>query len=136
MEIIYSKKDVEDLIKKYYLEKEGRTISVSITPKKERVGFYEEVGCVTEIKISEVVKVFGNEVTATDVITKNDLESILKELFEETDYRLVNLEYQDGINSNWEGYGMGETKVDRAYFNGIKLNVNAKQSLTKRKEGC
>lgn len=136
MEIIYSKKDVEDLIKKYYLEKEGRTINVSITPKKERVGFYEEIGCIAEIKISEVVKVFGNEVTATGVITKSDLESIFKELLEETDYKLVVLEYQDGINSNWEGYGMGETKVDMAYFNGIKLYVNPKQSLTKRKERC
>lgn len=57
MEINYSKSDVEDLIKKYYLEKENRKIEVSITPRKELVGFYEEIGCVTEIKIFEVVKV-------------------------------------------------------------------------------
>lgn len=64
------------------------------------------------------------------------MESIFKELLRETDYRLVNLEYQDGINSQWEGYGMGETRVVKPCFNGIKLNVSLKQSLVKRKEAC
>ena len=40
MEITYSKTDLKNIIKSYYLEKEGRNVEVSIKTTKESTGFY------------------------------------------------------------------------------------------------
>lgn len=131
MEIIYSKNDLKDLIKKYYLEMEGRDVKVSITSKSELVGFYGTNTCVTTIKVKESVTILGKTTTTEKVISKDELFNMFNIMLENEGYILSDLEYNSGIREECVGYYMNEHIESKPYFNGIILNVR-KNSLSKR----
>lgn len=132
MEFTYSKNDLKSLISNYYLEKEGRRVEVDIEVKKELVGYYANLSVITTISIREEVTVLGKKTKAREEISKDKVSSILAELLEETGYSLDNVIFDEGINTEWRGYGMNEYQENLPYFNGVKLSVS-KNSLVKKK---
>lgn len=124
MEITYTKKDLKEMIEKYYYENSGRKVSVSIEAKKEVVGLWESVECITTISISEEVTLMGMKTTVKETMSKEELTRIFNELLEKEGYSLESLEYESGIKNETVGYFMNETTVKKAYFNGIRLNIS------------
>lgn len=131
MEIKYSKNDLKDLIKKYYLEMEGQDVEVSITSKNELVGFYGTNTCVTTIKVKESVTILGKTTITEVVISKDDLYNMFSVMLESEGYSLSDLEYDSGIKEKCVGCYMNEHMESKPYFNGVILSVR-KNSLTKR----
>jgi len=131
MEIKYSKNDLKDLIKKYYLEMKGQDVEVNITSKSELVGFYGTNTCVTNISIKEIVTLLNKKVTIEETISKDDLYNMFSVMLESEGYSLSDLEYDSGIKEKCVGCYMNEHMENKPYFNGVILSVR-KNSLTKR----
>lgn len=134
MEIEFTKDETIKLIEEYYKRLEDRTVKVTINSKKGYTGWRDEEGCVTTITVSEPIEIMGMKKEVKHTITEEDLNNILKALFELYEFQLTKVTLNDGLNSRLEGYGMAEHEVTSAYFKGITLNIVKKNnvSLAKR----
>lgn len=134
MEIEFTKDETIKLIEEYYKRLEDRTVKVTINSKKGYTGWRDEEGCVTTITVSEPIEIMGMKKEVKHTITEEDLNTILKALFELYEFQLTKVTLNDGLNSRLEGYGMAEHQVTSAYFKGITLNIVKKNnvSLAKR----
>lgn len=134
MEIEFTKDETIKLIEEYYKRLEDRTVKVTINSKKGYTGWRDEEGCVTTITVSEPIEIMGMKKEVKQTITEEDLNTILKALFELYEFQLTKVTLNDGLNSRLEGYGMAEHQVTSAYFKGITLNIVKKNnvSLAKR----
>lgn len=65
-----------------------------------------------------------------ETISQEEFKKILRALFDLYGFELTNVTLNDGLNSRWEGYGMGEYEVKSAYFKGVTINVNKKKNVT------
>jgi len=129
MEITYSKTDLKNIIKSYYLEKEGRNVNVSIKTSKELTGFYGTLRGVTTITVKETISLLGQSATVKESISKEALVSMFNELLESEGYTLENLELDDGIREETVGYFMNEHTEHTAYFNGVKITASKVNTL-------
>ena len=134
MEIEFTKDETIKLIEEYYKKLEDRTVKVTINSKKGYTGWRDEEGCVTTITVSEPIEIMGMKKEVKQTITEEDLNTILKALFELYEFQLTKVTLNDGLNSRLEGYGMAEHEVTSAYFKGITLKIVKKNnvSLAKR----
>ena len=134
MEIEFTKDETIKLIEEYYKRLEDRTVKVTINSKKGYTGWRDEEGCVTTITVSEPIEIMGMKKEVKQTITEEDLNTILKALFELYEFQLTKVTLNDGLNSRLEGYGIAEHEVTSAYFKGITLNIVKKNnvSLAKR----
>ena len=130
MEINYSKEETIKLIEEYYKRLEDREVKASISARKECVGLYEVDGCVTTISITEKMDIGGMQKDVKETISQEEFKKILRALFDLYGFELTNVALNDGLNSRWEGYGMGEYEVKSAYFKGITICVNKKKNIT------
>ncbi len=130
MEITYSKEETIKLIEEYYKRLEDREVKASISARKECVGLYEVDGCVTTISVTEKMEIGGMQKDVKETISQEEFKKILRALFDLYGFELTNVTLNDGLNSRWEGYGMGEYEVKSAYFKGITINVNKKKNVT------
>ena len=134
MEIEFTKDETIKLIEEYYKRLEDRTVKVTINSKKGYTGWRDEEGCVTTITVSEPIEIMGMKKEVKQTITEENLNTILKALFELYEFQLTKVTLNDGLNSRLEGYGIAEHEVTSAYFKGITLNIVKKNnvSLAKR----
>lgn len=132
MQIKYSKKELIELIEKYYLEKEGRDVKVSITSNSQPTGIFETNSCVTIIKVKEEIVLLGKKVQVSETLDKNTISNIIGEMLESIGYNLESLEFDQGIRQECVGCFMNEHTEYKPYFNGIELRV-CKNNLVKRK---
>lgn len=130
MEITYSKEETIKLIEEYYKRLEDREVKASISARKECVGLYEVDGCVTTISVTEKMEIGGMQKDVKETISQEEFKKILRALFDLYGFELTNVTLNDGLNSRWEGYGMGEYEVKSAYFKGVTINVNKKKNVT------
>ena len=137
MEIKYTKKDVIDLIKLYYKQLEGREVKVSITAKKDLVGRFENVACVTTIKVKEKINLFGKEKEVVEEISDMQLLNILNALLIDKGYKINSVYFDDGLVDKTVGYGICEHTESSAYFKGIEVTVEKvmEQQVTLKKAG-
>ena len=72
-----------------------------------------------------------------ETITEDQLNTMLRALFDLYEFDLTSLSLDDGLSSKWVGYGMNEHEEKTAFFKGITVNVKKKknQSLEKRPKG-
>lgn len=134
MEVTFTKEETIKLIEEYYKRLEDREVSANITSKKGYTGWQDEEACVTTVTISEKMEIAGMEKEVKEIITTDQLTTLLKAVFELYEFDLTSLTINDGLNSRWEGYGYNEHEVKSAYCKGIVVNVNKKKnhSLGKR----
>ena len=123
--LILSKEEIINIVEQYYLKEEGKKVKASINSKKECIGIHEEDGCVTTISIKEEFNILGMRKEIVTIIRQDELKNILNILLKNEGYEVINLQYNDGIHSEWVGYGMNEHEIKRAYFNGITLILNS-----------
>ena len=137
MEVTFTKEETLKLIEEYYSKLEQRTVKATATAKKGYTGWQDEEGCITTITISEKMEIVGMEKEIIEAITEDQLNTLLRALFDLYDFTLTSITLNDGLNSRWEGYGYNEHEVKTAYFKGITARVEKKknQTLGKRPKG-
>ncbi len=129
MEVNFTKEETLKLIEEYYSRLEGRQVKSSVDVKKTCVGYREE-GCVTTISITEKMDIAGMQKDVKEVITKEQLDTLLKALFDLYEFELTGVTLNDGLSTKWEGYGYNEHEVKVPYFKGITVNLNKKKNHT------
>ena len=90
----------------------------------------------TTISVYKKVGLLGMEQEINFQFSQEEVKTILNVLLESQGYVVTNLLYDDGIQSHWEGYGMGEHEVKKAYFNGVFFEVIPKKGKPKSKGLC
>ena len=130
MEVTFTKEETIKLIEEYYKRLEDREVSANITSKKGYTGWQDEETCVTTVTISEKMEIAGMEKEVKEIITTDQLTTLLRAVFELYEFDLTSLTINDGLNSRWEGYGYNEHEVKSAYCKGIVANVNKKKTHT------
>lgn len=130
MEVVFTKEETSKLIEEYYSRLEGRVVKANVTAKKGYTGWQDEESCVTTITITELIEIVGMQKEVTETITEDQLNTILRALFDLYEFDLTSITLDAGLNSRWEGYGYNEYEVKTAYFKGIKVNVNKKKNQT------
>lgn len=128
MEINFKKGEVCDFIQNYYKEVENTDAKVKITAKREPIGLYETMGCVTRVEVTKKVTILGIEKEVKDYLTQDEVLGIFNELLKDRGYEVTSLSYDAGTQQQTVGYYMNEHTEYRAYFNGITLYVKQKEN--------
>lgn len=132
MEIKFNRKEIGDLIKKYYKEKENADVSVNIRANRECVGRYETMDCVVRFTIKKTINILGVEKSATITLSEEEVLGIINELLNNTEYEVTSIGYDSGIHQETVGYYMSEHTEYKAYFNGIIVNVKLKNQKNRK----
>lgn len=130
MEVSYTREETIKLLEEYYKRLEDREVKVSISARKDCVGFYEVEGCVTTITISEVMDIAGMRKEVKQQISEEEVKRNLRALFGLYDFNLTGLTLNDGLSSRYEGYGMMEHEVKSAYFRGITVQLEKNKNVS------
>ena len=133
MEVTFTKEETLKLIEEYYSKLEQRTVKATATAKKGYTGWQDEQVCITTITISEKMEIVGMEKEIVETITEEQLNTLLRALFDLYDFSLTSITLNDGLNSRWEGYGYNEHEVKTPYFNGITAGLEKKKNHTRGK---
>ena len=129
METKFNKQETIKLIEEYYSRLEGRKVKASISAKKTTFGYHEDLGCQTTVTVSEEMEIAGIKKEVKINLTKEELKQNLKALFALYDFDLKGIDYDDGLSSRSEGYGMCEQTVSSAYFNGITVRLEKTKNV-------
>ena len=63
------------------------------------------------------------EIPVKRVISFEEYEGIFKNLLEEQGYEVNKLWIDNGIDTEWTGYGLMEHREEKPYCNGIKIEA-------------
>lgn len=131
MEMKFSKEDSIKFIEEYYKKYEQRDIKAKIKSQKTTCGYgmREMDTCTTSVVIEEEIEVMGIKTKTSEVLPEDNLLGIFKTVLEENGFDVTKVEFDDGINTSWEGCYMNEHQVSKVYCKGVILNVkrNTKQ---------
>ena len=131
MEMKFSKEDSIKFIEEYYKKYEQRDIKAKIKSQKTTCGYGmgEMDTCTTSVVIEEELEVMGIKTKTSEVLPEDNLLGIFKTVLEENGFDVTKVEFDDGINTSWEGCYMNEHQVSKVYCKGVILNVkrNTKQ---------
>lgn len=134
METKFNKQETIKLIEEYYERLEGKKVKASISAKSGCFGLYEVKGCETTITISETMDIAGMRKEVKYNLSKEDLTRNLRALFSLYEFDVKSVDLDDGLSSHCEGYGMMEHTVERAYFNGITINLEKAKNVGLKKQ--
>ena len=131
MEMKFSKEDSIKFIEEYYKKYEQRDIKAKIKSQKTTCGYGmgEMDTCTTSVVIEEEIEVMGIKTKTSEVLPEDNLLGIFKTVLEENGFDVTKVEFDNGINTSWEGCYMNEHQVSKVYCKGVILNVkrNTKQ---------
>lgn len=130
MEVTFTKEETLKLIEEYYRRLENREVTANASAKKGYTGWQDEEACVTTLTITEKMEIVGMQKEVKETITEDQLNTLLRALFDLYEFDLTSVTLDDGLNSRWEGYGYNEHEVKTAYFKGITANVKKKKNPT------
>ena len=123
--IEFNREEIINLIERYYLKEEARKVRVSIESQKERVWRYEDECCVTTVYVKEEFDILGLKKEIVTTLNCDELEEIFNILLVDEGYKVFLLEYDDGLSSEYYGFGTDEYQVRNPYFNGIILTLDS-----------
>lgn len=125
MEMTITKDKVERILTDYYRTREDIKGTVKMKTKKEEVGYYtnEYTAAVTTIELSGTTILLGTEIPVKRIIPFDEYQGIFKSLLEEQGYEVNKLWIDNGINTEWTGWGPMESREEKTYCNGIKIEV-------------
>ena len=125
MEMKFSKEDSIKFIEEYYKKHEQRDIKAKIKSQKGTCGYgmSEMDTCYTGVVIEEEIEVMGIKTKTNEVLPEANLLGIFKTVLEDYGFDVTKFEFDDGINTSWEGCYMNEHQVSKVYCKGIILNV-------------
>lgn len=130
MEIKLKKKEVIDLLERYYREIKNLDASVKISAKREPIGRFEVMGTVVEVSVTKTVNILDVVTESKERLSDDEVVGMLNEMLKDTEYLVTSISYDAGVTPVSVGYGMGEHTEYRSYFNGVTLYA------TTRKKEC
>lgn len=133
MELKIDRKLTKEIIEQYYKEQFDIEGTVSITARKETIGYYETVDCVTTIKLKGTMNVMNKKVPCEINVTPEETKNAFNYALGREGYEVENVTFDDGINETYKGYGPMEYKEYKPYFNGV--NVQVKNNFKQKKIG-
>lgn len=125
MEMRFSKDDSIKVIEEYYKKFEQKVVKAKIKSQNGSCGYgmAEIDTCYTNVVIEEEIEVMGIKTKTIEMVLEKNLLGIFKAVLEEYGFDVTKVEFDDGINTSWEGCYMNEHQVSRVYCKGVILNV-------------
>lgn len=133
MEIKLKKKEVIDLLERYYREIKNLDASVKISAKREPIGRFEVMGTVVEVSVTKTVNILDVVTESKERLSDDEVVGMLNEMLKDTEYLVTSISYDAGVTPVSVGYGMGEHTEYRSYFNGVTLYVKNREKECSRK---
>lgn len=137
MEMILNKKQLIKLLELYYKKYKNSDSKVTIDVIKGSIDYYEDDECLVIIKQNISKTILDEEIKITKILKDNEIKEALNKILKEDSLQIQEFEYDKGITSSVEGYGMGEHTEKKPYFNGIKIKLEKieKEKQKVKKEG-
>ncbi len=134
MNLKFTKAQMCKILEKYYKEQEGITGKVTIQGNAYDIGLdicsYRDV--LVEMKISGEINLDGFTIPLEKEITVSELEMALNSFLNEFNQEVENVTFDKGFTHKSVGYGMYESTVSKAYFNGAIVKVKNKDKENRR----
>ena len=131
MKTTFTKEEIIKLLIEYYKRLEGRDVAVEITSKKECTGLYETETCVTTFTVIERFNIAGINKKVETVLSEEEVNTNMKALFSLYDFDLNSLVIEDGLDTEYEGYGTYEHRVLKSYFKGVTVDIKKSKNTSK-----
>ena len=131
MKTTFSGEEVKRILEEYYKRLEGRNVTVEITSKKECTGLYETETCVTTFTVIERFNIAGINKKVETVLSEEEVNTNMKALFSLYDFDLNSLVIEDGLDTEYEGYGTYEHRVLKPYFKGVTVDIQKSKNTSK-----
>lgn len=126
MVIKLNKKRVKELLEKYYKEEYDCDGKITMSVSKGYVDYFENMGCVVDTKFNGKMEVLGEVTNFKIELSIQDIEKVLKTIFEKEGYEVSSVSCNYGLDSKLEGYGMGEHQESYPYFRGVEVRIKDK----------
>ena len=117
------RKELLDLLKKYYTEKLKRDVVVKENHKLTTASYYEEQRVVVDMYYESIINIGGFKATARKDISVEEIKDILSEILLNDGYEVSSIELNTG--TRLQGCCMDE--YEEPYFKGIKVNIKSNQ---------
>ena len=126
MIIRISKQKTKEIIEEYYREQLDFIGKVSFKTDIQYVGYYEEEEVVVKTIIKGTMKFLGEDVKVEREVSLVEIKNAFLYRLAKENYSCESIELDTGVSQKSVGYGMNENVVEKAYFNGILLNIDEK----------
>ena len=126
MIIKFDKNRVKELLEKYYKEEYDCDGKITIDVSKGFVDYFDNIGCVVDTNFRGKMNVLGEATNFIVCLSIQDIENVLKKIFEKEGYDVLNVSCDYGLDSRLEGYGMGEYIESYPYFRGVEVRLKDK----------
>jgi hypothetical protein len=124
MELKIKVSDLKKILSLYYKKQDGIDSQIIISKSVENDRFGEE--CNLEIILKRKIRLFGEERTVSERLSKDEVKEAIKDVFKDEGYEVYDVTYDSGVDHVWEGYGMAEHQESRAYFRGVTVKIKEK----------
>jgi len=124
MELKIKVADLKKILSLYYKKQDGIDSQIFISKNVENDRFGEE--CYLEIILKKKIRILGEERTTSERLSRDQVKEAIKSVLQEEGYDVYDVTYDSGVDHVWEGYGMGEHQVAKAYFRGVTVKIREK----------
>lgn len=126
MVIKLNKKRVKELLEKYYREEYDCDGKITMSISKGSIDYFDNLGCIVDTKFTGKMEVLGEVTNFKVVLSIQDIENVIKNIFEKEGYEVSNVSCDYGLDSKSEGYGYYEHVVNYPYFRGVEVGIKNK----------
>ena len=125
MNIKFGKKDIIEMVEKYYKEILDITGKVSITCSKQLVGYgmAEHDDCVVTFKLKGQMSILDKKRDIEIDVSEDEVMAAIKCYLEKEGYNYTGYRMLRGMNPKVTGYLTNERTEYTPYFNGIEVGV-------------
>lgn len=125
MNIKFGKKDIIEMVEKYYKEILDITGKVSITCSKQLVGYgmAEHDDCVVTFKLKGQMSILDKKRDIEIDVSEDEVMAAIEYYVEKEGYNYTGYRMLRGMNPKVTGYLTNERTEYRPYFNGIEVGV-------------
>ena len=125
MNIKFGKKDIIEMVEKYYKEILDITGKVSITCSKQLVGYgmAEHDDCVVTFKLKGQMSILDKKRDIEIDVSEDEVMAAIEYYVEKEGYNYTGCRMLRGMNPKVTGYLTNERTVYTPYFNGIEVGV-------------
>ena len=129
MNIKFGKKDIIEMVEKYYKEILDITGKVSITCSKQLVGYGmgEHDDCVVTFKLKGQMSILDKKRDIEIDVSEDEVMAAIKCYLEKEGYKYTGYRMLRGMNPKVTGYLTNERTEYRPYFNGIEVGVTTEK---------
>lgn len=124
--------EVKDILEDYYRKYEDQPdVKIEIRVEKGAIGYRNEEGAVLVIKVLTEAQILGAKRKLEEQIDADKVRDIFIQVLSAANYDVDRVQLDYGLDSQWEGYGPAEHKIDKPYFKGANIFFKAPNKVLK-----